>query len=156
MKRQTSERKWVGGKRSREKLGTSQLTEPSTSGRRPPKRRPRRSLLDNQRGPIIYMRQKAGEIQAHRAFEKGAEKWHKEHIPRKGKGDISEEGQELLEDKDKWRDKASLSKACYESRKRERINEDGSFLAHQKGPITSTYTSDWFLREGEHREIPGE
>jgi len=43
-------------------------------------------------------------------FEKGAEKWRKEHIPRKGKGDISEEGQELLEDKDKWWDKTSLLK----------------------------------------------
>jgi len=91
------------------------------------------------------MRQKACEIQAHRAFEKGEEKWRKEHIPRRGKGDISEEGQELLEDTDKWRDKASLFKECYESRKRERINEDGSFLPHQKGPITSTYTADWFL-----------
>jgi hypothetical protein len=26
--------------------------------------------------------------------EKGAEKWRKEHMSRKGKGDISEEGQE--------------------------------------------------------------
>ena len=45
--------------------------------------------------------------------------WRKEHIPRKKKGDISEEGQELLEDTDKWRDRASLLKECYESRKRE-------------------------------------
>ena len=43
------------------------------------------------------MRQKAGEIQAHRAYEKGAEKWRKEHMTRKGKGNISAEGQELLD-----------------------------------------------------------
>jgi hypothetical protein len=48
------------------------------------------------------MRQKAGEIQAHRAYEKGEEKWRKEHMPRKGKGNISAEGQELLEDKELW------------------------------------------------------
>jgi hypothetical protein len=47
------------------------------------------------------VRQKASEIQSYRVFEKGEEKWIKEHIPRKGKGDISEEGQELLEDIDK-------------------------------------------------------
>jgi ribonuclease HI len=45
------------------------------------------------------MLQKAGEIQAHRAYEKGVEKWRKEHMPRKGKGNISAEGQELLEDR---------------------------------------------------------
>jgi len=44
----------------------------------------------------------------------------------------------------------------HESRKRGRINEDGSFMPHQKGPITSTYTADWFLREGEGRELLGE
>ena len=80
--------------------------------------------------------QKTVEIQGYRAYEKGEEKWSREHIPRKGKGDISEEGQELLEDKDKWWDKTSLLKECYESRKRERINEDDSFMSHQKGPIT--------------------
>jgi hypothetical protein len=40
-----------------------------------------------------------------------------------------------------------------ESRKRERNNEDGVFMSHQKGPITSTFTTDWFLREGEGREL---
>ena len=39
--------------------------------------------------------------QAYRAFETGTEKWRKEHIPRKGKGDISEEGQDLVEDTDR-------------------------------------------------------
>ena len=41
------------------------------------------------------MRQKAGEIQAHRAYEKGTEKWRREHMPKKGKGNISAEGQGL-------------------------------------------------------------
>ena len=45
------------------------------------------------------MRQKAGEIQAYRVYEKGTEKWRKEHMSRKGKGNTSTEGQELLEDK---------------------------------------------------------
>ena len=43
------------------------------------------------------MRQKAGEMQAYRAYEKGTEKWRKEQMPRKDKGNISAEGQELLE-----------------------------------------------------------
>jgi hypothetical protein len=68
------------------------------------------------------MRQKAGEIQAYRAFEKGVEKWCKEHIPLEGKGDISEEGQDLLEDIDRWWDKTTLLKEYYESRKREGEN----------------------------------
>ena len=102
------------------------------------------------------MRQKAGEKHAFRAFERGAEKWCKEHIQRKETDPISEEGQNLLEDTDKWRDHASLLKECYQSRKRERIHEDGSFLHHQKGPITATYTADWFLREGEYRRKLGE
>ena len=54
------------------------------------------------------MRQKAGEIQAYRAYEKGAEKWRKEHMPRKGKGGISEEGQEILEDRDIWTNETTL------------------------------------------------
>jgi hypothetical protein len=29
-------------------------------------------------------------------------------------------------------------------------------MQHQKGPITSTFTADWFLREGEGRELLGE
>ncbi len=102
------------------------------------------------------MRQKAVEIQVYRTYEKGPEKWSKEHIPRKGKGDISEEGQELLEDQDKMGDKTSILKVGHESRKRKRINEHDSFIPHQKGPITSTHTTDWFLREGEEREMLGE
>jgi hypothetical protein len=102
------------------------------------------------------MRQKAGEIQAYRAYEKRAEKWRKEHMPRKGKGNISAEGQELLEDKDTWGNETALHGAVYESRKRERSNDDGLFMPHQKGPITFTFTADWFLREGQGREMLGE
>ncbi len=29
-------------------------------------------------------------------------------------------------------------------------------MPHQKGPITSTFTGDWFLREGQGRELLGE
>ena len=42
-------------------------------------------------------------------------------------------------DRDRWCDKESLLKECYEFRKRERVHEDGSFMHHQKGPITTTY-----------------
>ena len=50
------------------------------------------------------MRQKAGEIQVFRAFERGTEKWCKEHIQRKETDPISEEGLNLLDDIDRWRD----------------------------------------------------
>ena len=102
------------------------------------------------------MRQKAGEIQAYHVYEKGEEKWRKEHMPRKGQGGISEEGQEVLEDRDIWTNETTLHGVIYESRKRERSNDDGVFMRHQKGPITSTFTADWFLREGEGRELLGE
>jgi hypothetical protein len=71
------------------------------------------------------MRQKAGEIQAYRAYEKGVEKWRKEYMPREGKGNISTEGQELLEDKEIWGNETALHGSVYKSRKRERSNEDG-------------------------------
>ncbi len=89
------------------------------------------------------MRQKAGEIQVYRAYEKGVEKWRKEHIPRKGKGNISAEGQELLEDKDIWGNETTLHGVIYESRKRERSNEDGLFMTHQKGIIWDDITSEF-------------
>jgi len=74
----------------------------------------------------------------------------KENIPRKGKGDISEEGQEILEDKEIWANHNALCKVIHESRKRERSNEDGLFILHQKGPITTTrgFTADWFSGGG--------
>ena len=102
------------------------------------------------------MRQKAGEIQAHLAYEKGVDKWRKEHMPKTGKGNISVEGKELLEDKEIWGNETALRGAIYDSRKRERSNEDGTFMPHLKGPITSTFTADWFLREGQGRELLGE
>jgi hypothetical protein len=71
------------------------------------------------------MRQKAGEIQGHRAYEKGQEKWRKEHMPRTGKENISTEGQELLEDKEIWGNETALRGTIHDSRKRERTNEDG-------------------------------
>ena len=79
------------------------------------------------------MRQKAREIQAFRALERGAEKWCREHTQRHESSPISEEGQNLLDNTDRWCDQTSILKECYESRKRERIHEDGSFRHHQKG-----------------------
>ncbi len=102
------------------------------------------------------MRQKAGEIQDHRTYEKGEGKWRKEHMPKKGKGNISAEGQELLEDKEIWGNETALRGVIHDSRKRERSNENGLFIPHQKGPITSTFTADWFLREEQGRELLGE
>jgi hypothetical protein len=58
-------------------------------------------------------------------------------MTRKGKGNISAEGQEFLEDKEIWGNETTLHGSVYESRKRERSNEDGLFMPHQKGPITS-------------------
>jgi hypothetical protein len=55
-----------------------------------------------------------------------------------------------------WGNETALRGAIYDSRKRERSNEDGLFMPHQKGPITSTFTADWFLREGQGRELLGE
>jgi hypothetical protein len=99
------------------------------------------------------MRQKEGEIQAYCAYEKGVEKWHKEYIPRNGRGGISEEAQEILEDRDIWTNETTLLGVIHESRKWERNNDDCVFIQQKKGPITSTFTSDWFLREGEGREV---
>ncbi len=86
----------------------------------------------------------------------GAEKWRKEHMPRKGKVNISVEGQELLGDKELWGNETALREVIHDSRKRERSSVDDMFMPHQKGPITSTFTEDWFLREGQGRELLGE
>ncbi len=67
-------------------------------------------------------------------------------MPRKSKGIISAEGQELLEDKDIWGNETALQGAIHESRKRERSHEDGLFMP----------PADWFLREGQGRELLGE
>ncbi len=97
-------------------------------------------------------RQEAGEIEAFRALEIGAAKWCKEHIPRKGNNlnDITEEGISL------WWEKQNLLWACHVSRSKDRMNNDGSFVTHQVGAISSTFTSDWYLRKGESRDKMGE
>jgi hypothetical protein len=69
---------------------------------------------------------------------------------------MSGEGQELLEDKEIWGNETVLRGTIHDSRKRERSNEDGVFMPHQRGPITSTFTGDWFLREEQGRELLGE
>jgi hypothetical protein len=46
--------------------------------------------------------------------------------------------------------------ACHASRKKDRANNDGSFRPNQSGAISSTFTSDWYLRKGESRDKMGE
>jgi hypothetical protein len=87
-----------------------------------------------------YIRQKAGEIEA---------------VPRDG-NDWTEEGQMLLDDPELWLDLLTFSWECHTSRKRDRTTEDGTFLQHRKGVITSTFTGDWLLTEGESRDKLGE
>jgi hypothetical protein len=62
----------------------------------------------------------------------------------------------LRKDRDIWTNETNLPGVIRESRKREKSNDDGVFMQHQKGPITSTFTADWFLKEGEGRELLGE
>jgi hypothetical protein len=90
-------------------------------------------------------RQKAGEIESFRALEIGAAKWCKEHIPHKGNNlhDITEEGISLLDDVELWWEKQNLLWVCHASRSKDRMNTDGSFVTHQYGAISSTFTSDW-------------
>jgi hypothetical protein len=102
-----------------------------------------------------YIRKKAGEIEVYKALEIGSQKWCKEHIPRNG-NDLTEEGQILLEDPALWMDRQTFSWECHVSRKRERTTEDDTFLLHNKGTITSTFTGDWFLTEGQNRDKLGE
>jgi hypothetical protein len=99
-------------------------------------------------------RQKAGEIEAFRALEIGAAKWCKEHIPRKGNdlNDITEETISLLDDTELWWEKQNLLWVCHTSRSKDRGNHDGSFRPHQHGAISSTFTSDWYLRQGESQD----
>jgi hypothetical protein len=103
-------------------------------------------------------RQKEGEIEAFRALEIGAAKWGKEYIPRKGNDlkDITEEGISLLDDTELWWQKQDLLWACHTSRKKNRMNIDGTFRPHQNGAISATFTSDWYLRKGESRDKMGE
>ena len=102
-----------------------------------------------------YIRQKAGEIEAFKAWEIDALKWCKEHIPRDG-NDLTEEGLILLEEPELWLDRLTFLWDCHESRKRVRTTEDGTFLLYNKGAITSTFTGDWLLTKGESRDKLGE
>ncbi len=83
---------------------------------------------------------KAGEIEAFRVLDIGEAKWWKEHIPRKGNNlnDITEEGMSLLDDTKLWWEKQNLLWACHVSRSKDRVNNDGSFVTHQIGAISST------------------
>ncbi len=88
-------------------------------------------------------------------YRSGAGEWCKEHVPRDG-NDWTEEGQMLLDDPELWLDRLTFSWECRASRKRDRTTEDGTFLLHKKGAITSTFTGDWLLTEGESRDKLGE
>ena len=102
-----------------------------------------------------YIRKKSGEIETLKTLEIGALRWCKEHIPRDG-NDVTEKGQILLEDPELWMDRLTFLWECHASRKRECTTEDGTYLSHNKGVITSTFTGDWFLTEGESRDKLGE
>ena len=102
-----------------------------------------------------YIRKKVGEIDPLKSLEMGTLKWCKEHIPRDG-NDLTEEGQILLEDPEQWMDHLTFLWECHVSRKKERTTEDDTFLLHNKGTITSTFTGDWLLTEGENRDNLGE
>ena len=80
------------------------------------------------------------------------------HIPRKGNNphDITEEGISLLDDVELWWEKQNLLWAFHASRSKDRMNNDGSFVTHQLEAISSTFTSDWYLRKGESRDKMGE
>jgi hypothetical protein len=58
----------------------------------------------------------------------------------------------LLDDPELWSDCLTFLWECHASRKRDRTTEDGTFLLHKKGAITSTFTGDWLLTEGESRD----
>ena len=96
-----------------------------------------------------------GEIEVYKALEIGTLKWCKQHIPRNG-NDLTEEGQILLEDPELLVDRLTFSWECHVSRKREHTTEDDTFLLHNKGVITSPFTGDWLLTEGENRDKLGE
>jgi hypothetical protein len=104
---------------------------------------------------VNYIRQKTGEIEAFKSLEVGSLKWCKEHVRRDG-NDWTEEGQMLLDDPELWLDHLTFSWECHTSRKRDRTTEDDTFLLHKKGGITSSFTGDWLLTEGESRDKLGE
>ena len=75
----------------------------------------------------------------------------------KGKGNNpTDEGILLLDDMELWWEKQNLSWVCHNSRKKDRMNEDGTCLPHQKGTISSTCTNDRCLRKEENWDKLGE
>ena len=128
MRRRTLEPRWDEWNKSRSS-GVCQptLVEQSTSGRRSLRLWQEHSLQKNQRGLTWFV---TGFDRKHLKYRttkylKVERKNGVRNIShRKGKGNISEEGQGLLADTDRWRDKTTLLKEYYESRKRERINEE--------------------------------
>ena len=69
---------------------------------------------------------------------------------------LTEEGQMLLDDPELWMDHLTFLWECHASRKRERTTEDGTFLLHNRGVITSPFTGECLLTEGGHRDKLGE
>jgi hypothetical protein len=61
-----------------------------------------------------------------------------------------------LDDKELWWEKQNLLWLCHTSRKKDRMNIDGTFRPHQDGAISATFTSDWYQRKGESRDKMGE
>ena len=59
--------------------------------------------------------------------------------------DLTEEGQILFEDLQLWLVLLTSLWECLSSRKRELTPEDDTFLLHNKGTITSTFTGDCLL-----------
>jgi hypothetical protein len=49
-----------------------------------------------------------------------------------------------------------IGAAKWGTRKKNRMNIDGTFRPHQNGAISATFTSDWYLRKGESRDKMGE
>ena len=91
-------------------------------------------------------------------LEIGAAKWRKEHVPCKGNdlNELTEEGVSLLDDMELWWDKQNLLWTCHTSRKKDRMNIDGTFHPHLGGAISATFTRDWYLYKGENRDKMGE
>jgi hypothetical protein len=55
-----------------------------------------------------------------------------------------------------WKDKLTFLWKCHTSRKRDKTNEDGTFVKHNTGAASGKFTSDWYLQERESRDELGE
>jgi hypothetical protein len=85
-----------------------------------------------------------------RALGIGEAKWCKEHIPRKGNdlNDLTDEGISRLDDMELLWENQNLLWVCHTSRKKDRMNIDGTFLPNQKeqsqqpSHATSTYARE--------------